>query len=804
MKFSEDQIPYSSHVAVDVVSTKSLGWVIGMKVQGISFETQSKEYLYNEAKKLNNTLMAIHEKGLSVYHQTIRHKTNEYPGGDGHEKFAKMFIKKYKEGFSDEGMLRNDLYIFLHYSPYSKINKPKLNSLEEIKDLHSQAIKFLHSKVDVIQGAMNTSSGGGYDVEVLTVEKRGEQFYSPLLEVLSFMANGVWTDVLAYPNERLCSTMPVSRLNFSKNGGLLHINYLDKSRYAGVLELIGYSDPTHAKIMDDLLSLPFEMNITHTFSCIAKSVAKGYLDRQEGHLKDSGDASETQLKQFEKAKDDLASGKIQMGLHHCVIIIYGETIEEINQGVGKIIGVMGTKGVVFKQLGIATQSAFWSTLPGNEQERPRPCAITTENLASMAPCHNFMTGKIKGNPLGDALMMFATSSSAPHYFSLHQSGAKTDNEGDRPPGHTGLFGETGGGKTTLLAGLLTHADKFKPNVMICDKDRGLQAWVLAMGGQYFEIKPGVKTGWNPFQREGSAVERKHCKDLIRAMAEAHGEAFTHVDHREADNALRTLFDDVPLQYRSITTLMENIPSHDKGDRASLREKLERWVGKGDYAWVFDNETETLDLGKTRYHGFDFTYVLDSPAVKPAVLAYLLNRSHEKINGIDPMILSIDEYWKFDKDPWFADFVNDFLLTKRKEGGILIISTQNPEQAVDSTISGTLLTQLTTKIYMRDANGKRSTYVEGLQMSPAAFDTFKEFGESERKFMVTQGDKSCVCVYDLSHAKSFIKVMSGDKVRGEIAKEAIAVCGDDVEAWMPYYLEKCNEKVDTGLSFSRRD
>ncbi|MCZ4263281.1 hypothetical protein O4G76_20895, partial [Limimaricola sp. G21655-S1] len=87
-----------------------------------------------------------------------------------------------------------------------------------------------------------------------------------------------------------------------------------------------------------------------------------------------------------------------------------------------------------------------------------------------------------------------------------------------------------------------------------------------------------------------------------------------------DNALRILFDDLQKQHRSLRTLMENIPVHNSDERASLREKLNRWVEKGDYAWVFDNEHETLSLEDTPYHGFDFTFVLDLPAVKPAVLA----------------------------------------------------------------------------------------------------------------------------------------------------------------------------------------
>ncbi|MGY2498852.1 VirB4 family type IV secretion/conjugal transfer ATPase, partial [Klebsiella pneumoniae] len=94
---------------------------------------------------------------------------------------------------------------------------------------------------------------------------------------------------------------------------------------------------THAQMLDELLSLPYQLNITHSFTCIPQAVAQGYLDRQANHLKDSGDASESQVEQFKQEKDDLASGKKQMGLHHCVIVIYGDSVQEVEEGIGKIV-----------------------------------------------------------------------------------------------------------------------------------------------------------------------------------------------------------------------------------------------------------------------------------------------------------------------------------------------------------------------------------------------------------------------------------------------------------------------------------
>lgn len=793
MKFSEDYIPYSSHVSSSVVSTKSNGWVLGLRAQGISFETKSDKYLYDEANKIHKCLMAIHETGLTVTHQVVRRNTTEYPGGEGNTKFSKLFMSSYKDGFDIEnkGLLVNELYIFLHYHPYTKLDKPKLNSTGDVEALHEHAIKVLNDKVSIIKGAL-CGKGGDYDIEVLEVEKRGDEYFSPLMEILSYTINGFWTPIPAFPRGRLAGVMPISRATYAKTGGRLMLEYMNKRRFVALLEVYDYPDWPTAKIMDGLLSLPFEMNIVNSFSCVLKGSAKTYLKRQRDHLKKSGDSAVSQIKLLEKALDDISSGKTQMGLHHCVIAIYADSPQEVIDAAGEVIGPMATNLVVVKPLGMAVEAAFWSMLPGNENYRPRPSAITTDNFAAFCPLHNFLTGKLKGNPLGDPVAMFATTSKSPHYFSFHVSSKDDDDEGSRPPGHTLLTGATGEGKTTLLAGLLTHADKFKPRMMICDKDRGLQAWTLAMDGHYTEIEPGKKTGWNPFYCQGTAAQRAHCKDLIVLMATCHGETVNHQDMREIDKAISVVFEDVPLAHRSLEAILDNVPSHDSDERASLRERLLRW-SSGPLSWVFSSGPDALDLKENRIFGFDFTHVLDMPEVRQVVLAYLLSRSLEMIDGITPMFLSVDEYWKFDRDPWFADFIKDFLLTKRKEGGVLVLSTQNPQVAIQSAINDTLMTQIVTKIIMRDPSGSTATYVDGMGLTLAEFNVLKSFGSSERKFLVTQGSNSCVCVYNLSHAKDYITVLSGDKIRGEIAKEARRICGNDLEKWLPYYIERANNR-----------
>lgn len=802
MKFAEKYIPYSSHVSSAVVSTNKMGYVIGMKVMGISFQTQSNDFLREEKTRLDNVFKAIHEPNLTIHQTMIRHRTKAYPGGMGESFFAQSFMNKYKEGFGidKQGMMQNDLFIFLHYAPFKGMARPKKLSTADAMSIQESSIRLLNDKAKILQGALNsgTDGCGNYEVEVLEVEERDGFLCSPLIEVFGYIVNGFWQPMPAFPRNRFNVVVPTSRLYTPKmGGGVLQEGYQGE-RLLGLAEVFEYPDETFPWMTDELLSLNSDLIITNTFECVSKAAALEYMKRQYNHMSSSGDAAKTQIKELEKAMDRIASGEVAMGRHHCIIGVHGDNPSAVDNALADIIGQMSTKYIFIKRLGMATEAAFFSQLPGNLSYRPRPSAITTSNFASFAPLHNFMTGKVSGNPLGDAVMMFKTTSGSPHFFSFHSSGSKRDETGERPAGHTLISGKTGAGKTTLLASVLTHFDKFRPRMMICDKDRGLQPWVLAMGGRYFTINPGEKTGWNPFQAEDSPKQRLFCRKLLESMAESDGEPVNHVDRAEIDVAIDTLYTSIRnVSDRSLSVLMESIPDHDDHSRPSLRKRLDKWVGDGERAWVFDNKNEMLDLSSARIFGFDFTHVLDIDAVRPVVVQYLLSRSKEMMDGIIPFVCSIDEYWRFDKDVAFTEYAEDMLLAKRKDLGALVLSTQSPATAVKSRISDSLLTQMATKIIMRDRGGDPVTYIEKMGLTLEEFNLIKSFGDNDHKFLIKQGGNSCVAIHDLSHAKAFIPVLSGNKVRGALAEEAISIYGDDVEKWLPYYLESVGESERKG-------
>src|SRR5690606_36717798 len=83
----------------------------------------------------------------------------------------------------------------------------------------------------------------------------------------------------------------------------------------------------------------------------------------------------------------------------------------------------------------------------------------------------------------------------------------------------------------------------------------------------------------------------------------------------------------------------------------LADRLAPWIGSehgdakggGEHAWLFDNESDRLDLS-TRVLGFDMTALLDSPRLRTPTMMYLFHRIVERLDA-KPSTILIDDWWK---------------------------------------------------------------------------------------------------------------------------------------------------------------
>ena len=520
-------------------------------------------------------------------------------------------------------------------------------------------------------------------------------------------------------------------------------------------------------------------------------------------MNNAGDFAVSQAEELTSALDALTSNEFVMGDHHFSLQLMadlGEAVgasasarlKSLNDDVALARSLLADTGMLVAREDLALEAAFWAQLPGNFAVRPRKAPITSRNLAAMSPFLNFPAGREHGNHWGDALSLLVTSARSPYHFSLHASDP-TDPEGGsrKDTGHTLMCGPTGSGKTVFIGFLIAMLARQGATQVIFDKDRGLEILVRALGGDYFPLKNGVATGFNPLQLPVTPANVEFLKiwlrELSRSATGTSGNTSPVREQADLDQALRgTLALD--LSERRLSRLVEFL---DRTNPEGLHARLSRWCAatQGDYAWVFDNPVDTLAsrLGARATMGFDVTEFLDNPVTRPPITLYLFHRVRELLDG-RRLVCWMDEFWRLLSDAAFESFAKDGPKTWRKLNGVMCLATQSAGDVLDSPISRTLIEQTPTKVFFPNSDADHREYTEGFGLSEREFRLIKEQLEpGSRLFLVKQTHHSVVCQLDLKGFEAELAVISGRASRVAQMHDLIAASRPDPAAWLPTFM-----------------
>ena len=303
------------------------------------------------------------------------------------------------------------------------------------------------------------------------------------------------------------------------------------TQLGAMLGIKEYPTPTVTGMFHALLSAPFPLVLTQSFTFLTKASGQGLLQRQYARMLNAGDLAVTQAAQLKEALDALAGDEFVMGDHHLSLLVLTDPFSRydkaevaaqqriLNDRVGIARRILSETNMAVAREDLALEAAFWGQLPGYFSRRLRKAPITSRNFAAMSPFHNYPVGRARGNHWGDALTLLITSARSPFFFSLHASDPRDPEGGSRRDvGHTFLCGPTGGGKTVIIGFLISMLTKFGCTQVIIDKDRGLEILVRALGGEYLPLKNGIPTGCNPLQLPPTPANMDFLKSWLRLLA----------------------------------------------------------------------------------------------------------------------------------------------------------------------------------------------------------------------------------------------------------------------------------------------
>jgi len=609
-----ERIPYGSHVAPRVIRTEFGDYLQAFRLGGASFESSDDAELNNWHERLNVLWRNVASPSVALWTHVIRRRARivaqalERPFQASHGgRFAGELHTRYGSRLGNETLMQNELYLSVLYRPVAGratgwlsrvLAKTQGNGWQdELADALDACEKLTQTMV---------VSLARYEPEILGCYRHGNTWCSSLLEYLGLLING----------ERQRIPLPRGPLNQALSGvrlffGTEAIEYRspNETRVGAMLGIKEYPTPTTVGMYNQLLSAPLSFVLTQSFTFLTKATGQALLQRQFNRMVNAGDFAVSQAAELKDALDALTSNEFVMGDHHFSLQLMAEIpgsggqetppgrLKALNDHVALARSLLADTGMLVAREDLALEAAFWAQLPGNLPFRPRKAPLTSRNLAAMAPFHNYPVGRAEGNHWGEALTLLVTSARSPYYFSLHASDPSDPDGGSRKDtGHTLICGPTGSGKTVLIGFLVAMLARQGVTQVLFDKDRGLEILVRALGGEYFPLKNGVPTGFNPLQLPVTSSNVEFLKswlcELSGAQTSHRGLGARSVrEQADLEQALRgTLALDASA--RRLSRLVEFL---DPTEPEGLYARLARWCEgtRGDYAWVFDNPTDTL-------------------------------------------------------------------------------------------------------------------------------------------------------------------------------------------------------------------
>lgn len=755
-------IPFSSVVDNGVVLTKDYLLLSTYKIDGVSFECESDIDLAFVNESLNMCFKSFVNEPVSFYFHNVRHRINDSLDSSFDNPYLADIDKKYKNGFKDNTLLNNSLYLTIIYAPLGRLDKGAFKK-SSIKSKQEQLTTWLYAFKEYRQRF--ESNIAQFGIALLNEYDRDGVRYSKQLEFYNYLIGGRFTPVriLDMP---LCEYL---------NGGLnslyfahrtAQINYNNEAhKFCRAIEIRDYSASTYAGILDVLMYLNMEFTITQSYSPLAQIEARDALKKQANQLKSSEDDSVSQTIQIEQALDDLASGEIGFGNYHFVIVVYGDTLAECKDNTNKTITLLNEIGILTSIAEIALPASYFSQLPCNFTFRPRIHKISTANYSSLIALHNFSSGKRDKNCWGEAVCMLKTPNKSPYYLNFHQSNKNKDDFGELFLANSLILGQSGGGKTVFMNFTFnqmqkyrdpatfpesTPMDKRKFTSVYLDKDYGALGNILCAGGKYIKIENGKPTGFNPFMVESTQENLRALKSLVTMLVTRKGEFLNAKEEKKLSDAVEFIMREFKKDERKfpISLLLENL-TEDVNDDNSLKARLMAFKKGKQFGWVFDNEFDILEFSdEISIYGIDGTEFLDDKDVNGILSYFILWRVMSLADG-RRLVIDIDEAWKWLENEVVAEEVKNKFKTIRKQNGFLRLATQSVEDFLKLPIAKTLIEQSATKIFLPNPLAKADDYINGLNLSEDEYQIIRDFQPVKRQFLIKRQDESVIATLDLS-------------------------------------------------------
>ena len=772
-----DRLPYLRHVNEHTLETRDGMLLQVVHLEGFPFETADTEDLNHRHAVRETMLRSINNPRIALYHHIVRRRTPVGLESQFSNPLCAKIDALWQDRLKHRRLFVNDLFLTLVYKP----SVGHVGLVDRLRDrLGRGASKASRAQfrakeirtLDAVRDGL-IASLAPYQPRALGCYESEAGECSEPLEMLSLLYNGELSPVLV-PEGDVGQYLPYKRLSFGVD--TLELKGAGDAKFGAMVSIKDYPSVATPGLIDNLLRLPCEMLVSESYVFSTRQSAQERIDLALRRLRAADDDTVSLRRGLSEAKDDVTVGRTGFGEHHMSVLVRADGLDTLDQEAALVQAGLGDIGAIAVREDMNLEAAFWAQFPGNFDFIARKALISTANFAGFCSLHGFPIGAPDGTHWGPAISVLETTSSTPYYFSFHQ--------GDL--GNFVVVGPSGTGKTVVLGFLLAQAQKLQPQTIFFDKDRGAEIFLRAIGGHYDVLRQGQPTGFNPLQLADTPANRAFLRAWITKLVSKPGEDLDPDEAAAVKDAVDANFEQPPA-LRRLRYFRELLGGFQRPSSDDLAGRMAKWCFGGEYAWLFDNETDRLPAD-ARIIGFDMTDLLEVPELRTPAMMYLFHRVEERLDG-SPALIVVDEGWKALDDPEFTTRLRDWLKTIRKRNGAVGFCTQSARDALESDISSAIIEQTAVQILMPNPRAQEEDYCGGLGLSSHEFDIIRSLPEHSRCFLVKKGNHSVVARLDLSDYPGVLTLLSGREETVRRLDRLRAELGDKPSAWLPALLRE---------------
>lgn len=781
-------IPYSHLVDANTFATKggAIGSVIHLK--GLPFEVTDDDVLMRRHLQIAQFVQSL-SPAIAIYITIHRHKQALYPDGDFPQGFANDFNEAYRQKLAGRRLYANDIYItlmvkgpseqgfktarwfkkFLHKANDEALHHFIIKQRELLNQIRREALNVLAEFSPRLLGDVKSASGNSRS--------------SALLGFLGLPINGT-ASPLAYPLMDLSHYLSTRRV--STHNQLIEWQGPKKSdtAFGALLSIKQYGHESEPTALRKLLSADFEYVSTHSFCREPNESVIDLMRKQYRHYTEVDPFGNSLTDSLEEATDALRSELLSFGWHHHTLMVLSDSPKHLQDHTAFATDIYRKSELIVVRESTNLEAGFFAQMPGNFKHIHRRALISNENLTDFCPLHNYHNGYMNDNHLGSALMLVESQGLTPLTLNFHKQ-HNSSNKTDPTLGHTLVIAPSGVGKTTLICALDAMSKKYNGRAFFFDRMRGCEIYVRAMGGFYTTLSSDTSTGFNPLQLPDTTRNREFLRDWLESLLSHDATIASDVKKQLSELVDRNYT--LPKASRRLSSLAAFLPAD-----FALRDSLSLWLrstteGKadGDFAYLFDNPEDTLDLENINIAGFDMTDLLKEKNAGRAapVLLYLFYRMESLMTG-ELMGIYLDEAWQFLNTPYWVAKLEDYLATLRKCNVYIVFMTQFLDKILKSPLSSHLIDGAATQIFLQNDKAGTTEYIEGAKLSIAEHDFIKN--KSAGRFLFKQGLESAIARLNLEGLEDFIRVFSTNETNRTLCATLRAEHGDQPAQWLPHF------------------